>query len=104
MVDDEDELARRTYGPEQRYSGRFRDATTGQVLKDALVIEARQKELDYFNSKHVWLKVPRGRAKQVTGHPPISVKWVDVNKGDEANPNYRSRLVARQLKAKDTSG
>ena len=47
MVDDEDELAQRTYGPEQGYSGRFRDATTGQVLKDALVIEARQKELEF---------------------------------------------------------
>ena len=69
-----------------------------------MVIEARQKELDYFNSKHVWLKVPKERSRKVTGHPPISVKWVDVNKGDEANPNYRSRLVARQIKAKDTSG
>ena len=40
----------------------------------------------------------------MSGRPPISVRWVDVNKGDEANPNYRSRLVARQIKAKDTSG
>ena len=29
---------------------------------------------------------------------------MDVNKGDDLNPNYRSRLVARQLKAADTSG
>jgi len=32
------------------------------------------------------------------------VRWVDVNKGDDMVPNYRSRLVARQLKARDTSG
>ena len=32
------------------------------------------------------------------------MRWVDVNKGDEQNPNYRSRLVARQLKATDRSG
>ena len=29
---------------------------------------------------------------------------MDVNKGDDANPKYRSRLVARQLKAQDRSG
>ena len=27
-----------------------------------------------------------------------------MNKGDDLNPNYMSRLVARQLKATDTSG
>ena len=39
-----------------------------------------------------------------TGRPPISVRWVDVNKGDDLNPRYRSRLVARQLKAMDRTG
>ena len=34
----------------------------------------------------------------------MSVRWVDTNKGDEVHPNYRSRLVARQLKAMDQSG
>ena len=29
---------------------------------------------------------------------------MDVNEGDEDEPNYRSRLVARQLKATDFSG
>jgi hypothetical protein len=32
------------------------------------------------------------------------VRWVDVNKGDDVEANVRSRLVARQLKALDTSG
>jgi len=32
------------------------------------------------------------------------VRWVDVNKGDDINPRYRSRLVARQLKCQDKSG
>ena len=101
--DDEPEIVRQLYGPDQGYSGRFRDATTGQVLKDELVIEARRKELEYFNQKGVWIKVPKGKARQLTGRPPITVKWVDVNKGDEGDPNYRSRLVARQIKAKDFS-
>ena len=66
--------------------------------------QARATELQYFHSKGVWVNVPRGRAKSDTGRSPISVRWVDVSKGDGQNPNYRSRLVARQLKATDRSG
>ena len=28
---------------------------------------------------------------------PIQVKWVGVNMGDEENPEYRSRLVAKDI-------
>ena len=80
-------------GPDQGYSGRFRDDLTGQVLKDELVREARAKELEFFHSKRVWQKRPKAFAKLRTGRPPISVRWVDVNKGDDMSPNYRSRLV-----------
>ena len=31
------------------------------------------------------------------------VRWVDVNKGDDEHPRYRSRLVARQIKALEGS-
>ncbi len=103
-LDDDDEVQQTLYGPEQGYSVRYRDDSTGQVLKDELVTAARMKELTYFTTKGVWVKVPRDRARRVTGHPPITVRWVDVNKGDELNPNYRSRLVARQMKALDKSG
>ena len=89
--------------PERGYSGKYRDDVTGQVLKDELVLQARQKELDYFNAKGVWSKKPFGEARRRTGRPPITVRRVDVNKGDELTPNYRSRLVARQLKARDPS-
>ena len=34
-----------------------------------------------------------------TGKDPIKTKWVDTNKtNDTSNPNYRSRLVAREFK------
>ena len=59
---------------------------------------ARQKELKYFLAKEVWLKRPRNEAYHVTGKRLISVKRVDVNKGDDLNPNYRSRLVARDIR------
>ena len=98
------EAERQLFGPAQGYSGKYKDDLTGQPLKDDLVRQARAKELEFFHSKGVWMKVPRQRAFERTGKPPISVRWVDVNKGDEHEPNYRSRLVARQLKATDMSG
>jgi len=102
-VDDELEIQAELRGPAQGYSGKYADDMSKQVLKDSLVQEARAKELLYFNSKGVWRKRPRSEAFQKTGRPPITVRWVDVNKGDELNPKYRSRLVARQLKATDKS-
>ena len=33
-----------------------------------------------------------------TGKPPITVTWVEVNKGDDFNPKIRSRLVAREIR------
>ena len=38
-----------------------------------------------------------GECYERTGKKPIGVRWVDVNKGDEKNPEYRSRLVAREV-------
>ena len=33
-----------------------------------------------------------------TGKDPIGTRWVDVKKGDDVNPEYRSRLVAKEIK------
>ena len=32
------------------------------------------------------------------GKAPMRVRWLDINKGDEKNKNYRSRLVAQEIK------
>jgi len=80
-------------------SGRFKDDLTKQPLVDSLVKEARKQEMAYFAQKKVWMKVPRKQCYDDTGKPPISVRWVDVNKGDDQVPKYRSRLVARQIRA-----
>ena len=42
-------------------------------------------------------KVPINECKRATGKMPITVRWIDINKGDNEKPNYRSRLVAREL-------
>ena len=38
-------------GPDQGYSGRYRDDISGQVLKDEWVVAARLKELEFFAAK-----------------------------------------------------
>ena len=42
----------------------------------------------------VYKKVSIYECEAKIGKAPIGVRWVDVNKGDTSNPNYRSRLVA----------
>ena len=78
----------------------FKDDMTGQSLDGNLVAAARKQEMEFFLRKEVWVKVPRGTAKAVTGRQPIPVRWVDVNKGDDIHPEYRSRLVAKDIRFK----
>ena len=104
MKEDEHEVLKNIYGPAQGHSGKYKDDITGQLLKDELVFKASAIELEYFNSKGVWKKVPRYNARAATGRPPVTVRWVDINKDNEIHHNYRSRLVARQMKVMDGSG
>ncbi len=103
-IDDDVMIEAELRGPAQGYSGKYVDDMSKQVLKDSLVQEARATELLHFNSKGVWRKRPRSDASQKTGRSPITVRRVDVNKGDDIHTNYRSRLVAMQLKATYTPG
>ena len=32
-----------------------------------------------------------------TSKGPIGTRWVDVNKGDDKSPEYRSRMVAKEF-------
>ena len=76
----------------------FRDDLIGQVLDPVLVPEARAKEMEYVKAKGLWLKRPIRECLDKTGRPPVTVRWVDTNKGDDKCPNIRSRLVARQIR------
>ena len=87
----------------QKEQGKFYDDLTGQELDPTLVLKARQEELEYFESKAVWTRRRRAECLAKTGRAPISVRWVDVNKGDDVCPNYRSRLVARDIRRRGES-
>ena len=77
-------------------NGSFVDDITGQPLDPILCRAARKKEMDYVKSKGLWAKRAVKECWERTRGPPVTVRWVEVNKGDDQNPNIRSRLVARQ--------
>ena len=77
----------------------YDDVTKGK-LDVAEVIKARALEMKYFKDKGVYVKVPREHQRK-TGGKIISTRWIDVNKGDSANPDYRSRLVGKEFKDKN---
>ena len=72
------------------------DDVRGGILDKQMCIDARKLEMQFFRKMGVYRKIKR------TDLPPgakvITTKWVDTNKGTEAEPNYRSRLVGREIK------
>ena len=72
----------------------------GAWLRTDLVQEARRVELDWIKRQGIYTKVPLEVCLQETKAKPISLRWIDTNKGDDERPYYRSRLVAREIKAR----
>ena len=70
------------------------DDISAAPLDPLKVIEARKVEIGYAQNKPVWKKIPRWQAKE-KGWKIIKSRWIDINKGDDKNPNYRSRIVAQ---------
>ena len=78
---------------------RYYDDISGVELPKPWVMTARQTELGWVHDIKLYDKVPSQEA--LNKHiKPITVRWVDANKGDDNNMNIRSRLVGRELKAK----
>ena len=72
---------------------------SGTWLRLEAVIEAIRTELAFFCQMKVYTKVSR-REALARGKQVIQVRWIDINKGDEINEDYRSRLVAKQFRDK----
>ena len=73
----------------------FVDDISMKPLDKARAIDARRLEIEFFRKMKVYEKVP---ISQAAGHKVIITRWLDVDKGDEERPNYRARLVGRELK------
>ena len=67
-----------------------------EILDSKGVEQARKDEVEIIESFPVWEKIPRH--KMPKGVRTIGTRWVDVNKQDDENPLYRSRLVAQEVK------
>lgn len=78
------------------------DDVNGGDLPVELVKEARMEEVGFMVEKGIWEEVPVGECWRMTGKPPVSVRWVDTNKGGLEEFLIRSRLVARDFKGGDT--
>ena len=71
------------------------DDVSGEYLKPQEVLRARLKELQYIREKGVYKKISRQEAKKL-GLGVVGTRWIDINKGDDMNPNHRSRFVAKE--------
>lgn len=71
----------------------FYDDISGARLDRNLAIKARKLEMDFFKRMGVYTKVKREHWMKI-----ITTKWLEINKGDNENPNVRARLVGRELK------
>ena len=74
------------------------DDVTGKPLDTAKVKQARKEEMTEFAKHDVYSKVPITDCWASTGKAPLGTRWIDINKGDDENEEYRSRLVAKEIK------
>ena len=70
----------------------------GKQLNSDDVIAARLDEIKHLHPYEVCEKDPIGQCWALTGRVPVKIKWVNINKGDKVKRDYRSRLVAKELK------
>ena len=78
----------------------FRDNRTGEYLDPELVAKARSEEVEFMAKIGLYQEVDITECLEITGRPPISTRWVDVNEGSMESPRVRCRLVARDFKPK----
>ena len=78
------------------YEVAWDDVTNAELLPE-LIKQAREVEMGYFAKFGVYEYATKAQQQQQTFGKMIGIRWVDVNKGDSEEPEYRSRLVGREL-------
>ena len=63
-----------------------------------MVAKAREEEIQQVKQHKVFEYVNVQEPWDVTGKGPIDTRGVDINKGDAEYEEYRSRLVAKEIK------
>ena len=75
----------------------FYDDVLGKELPRDLTIKAREAEMGQVHAHGIYTKVPTKECRDKTGAEPIGTKWLEINKGDDQDPNIRARLVAQEF-------
>ena len=86
----------------ETFRATYKDEYTGEQLPAGWVHEAIQDELDYFNQK-VWVATPVSEALKEETSKIMGSRWVICNKGDNASPDVRARLVAHMISLQNDS-
>ena len=71
---------------------------TGLPLDPVLVQRAIDEKRETEDKHGGYMKVPVGGSSRVIGKAPVEVRWVIRKKGDQERPDYRARLVAKEIK------
>ena len=79
------------------------DDLTHMRLDAGKVKEERAKEMRYIRDMRVYNNNPRSQAVR-NGWKIVKTRWVDITKGDEANPVYQSRLVGKEFNNEQMDG
>ena len=74
------------------------DDVSGTELDAELTLKARMEEMEQVKKHGVYEKVREDVCWSVTGKGPVGTRLMDISKGGERNPEYRSRLVAQHIK------
>ena len=75
------------------------DDVNGGFLDLEMVREARVEELAGYKMQ-VYCRVP---VAEIGSHKAIKTRWVDTNKGDERSPEFRCRLVTKEVKKRNNT-
>eukprot|EP00971_Amphidinium_carterae_P351978 6492372-Amphidinium_carterae.1 len=84
------------------YYSEVYDNISGKLLDPSLVAKGRAEEMEFLRNLGAWQYDSVDACMNATGKPPVSVGWVDVNKGDAASPAVRCRLVVKETKWRST--
>ena len=76
------------------------DTKTGKELDERAVAAARKEEIEFMRQIKLYDKVDWEECIRMTGRPPVSTKWVEVDKETAEKPDVRCRLVARDFRVK----
>ena len=76
------------------------DTKTEKELDERAVAAARKEEIEFMRQIKLYDKVDWEECIRMTGRPPVSSKWVEVDKGTAEKPDVRCCLVALDFRVK----